>query len=283
MIIGLVADRVRLDEKWILEAAKKINAPIEIVDAKGSSLSADTPPKSLSKYNIFINRCVSQIRGLNWGLLLESYGHQVINTYAVSQTCSDKLATTLALVKAKVPTPKTRVAFDLPTAMEALDQLGYPSIIKPVMGSWGRLVSILKDPQSAKAIIEHRLEMGPFYMPLYLQEYIDKPNRDIRAFVFDDRVITAIYRIGPAGEWRTNTAGGGRAEVCPITPDLEEICIKATDAIGPGVFGVDVLESKQGLLINEINHTTEYRHTVPLTKVDIPRFMVEYAIKISKK
>ncbi|MHA1712741.1 MAG: lysine biosynthesis protein LysX [Candidatus Ranarchaeia archaeon] len=283
MKIGLLVDRVRLDEKWILSAAKKLGVTMETVDAKGGSLSVNTPPHHLDGFDIFINRCVSQIRGLNWGMLLESYGHRVVNTYAVSLTCSNKLATTLALVKAGVPTPETRVAFDIPTAMDALEELGYPSIIKPVMGSWGRLVSILKDPQSAKAIIEHRLEMGPFYMPLYLQEYVDKPGRDIRAFVVGNNLVTAIYRIGPSGEWRTNTAGGGRAEICPLTDELREICIKATEAVGQGVYGVDVLESSRGLLINELNHTTEYRNTVPLTKVDIPKYMIEYAISLVKK
>ena len=119
--------------------------------------------------------------------------------------------------------------------------------------------------------------MGAFYMPLYLQEYVNKPGRDIRAFVTGDQVLTAIYRIGPKGEWRTNTAGGGKAEICPISPELEDICIKAVNAIGYGVYGVDVLESENGLLINELNHTTEYRNTVPLTKVNVPQYIVEFA------
>jgi len=281
--IGMISDRVRWDEKALIQAAKKKGVKLVVIDGKSIFLEATGDFDNIPEADIYLQRMVSTFKGLYVTKILESKGYPVVNSYAVSSLCADKLLTTLALRKAGIPCPRTFVAFDIAAALNTLDELRYPAVIKPVFGSWGRLVAPLKDPQSAKAILESRESMGALYQIYYIQELVEKvSNRDIRSFIIGDKVVTAIYRIAGQGEWRTNTALGGRAEVCPVTPEIEEISLKAAKAIGEGVFGVDILETEKGMLVNEVNHTMEYHTTVPLTGVDIPSMIIDYCLEIVK-
>jgi len=209
-------------------------------------------------------------------------GHTVINSFRTALTCGDKLFGTLALVRAKIPTPKTHIAFTEEGAAKALDRLGYPAVIKPVVGSWGRLSALLKDRDFAGAIIEDREYMHPSYQIYYLQEFVKRPPRDIRSFVIGDKTVAAIYRTS-AGDWRTNTARGGKAEPCPITKELDDISLKAAKAVGGQFVGVDLMESPDGLLCHEVNGTTEFKNSVPATGIDIPGLAVEYLASLDKR
>jgi [lysine-biosynthesis-protein LysW]--L-2-aminoadipate ligase len=208
---------------------------------------------------------------------------KVINSFAVASICGNKLLTSLALSKAKVPNPRTIIAFTPESALRALDRVGYPAILKPLIGSWGRLVVPLKDPESAKAILEDREFMYPLYQVYYIQEMVQRPPRDIRCFVIDGEAVAAMYRYSVPGEWRTNVARGGRTEPCKITPELREISIRAAEAVGEGVFGVDLVESTKGLLVLEVNYTTEFQGIVKATGVDIPGSILEYALEVAKR
>ncbi len=284
MLIGIVYDRIRWDEKALIDTAKGKGIPTKLIDAKDYYLNTEEIHPHFEDVDVFLMRCVSALRGQYWTQILESYGKTIVNTYDTYIKCIDKLTTTLALIKAGIPTPHTHIAFDVEKALAATEDLGYPAYLKPVLGSWGRLISILNDPQSAKTLFEHRLELGAFYRTMYLQEGIDKKDRDIRSFVIGDDVVCAIYRTSPQGEWRTNTAGGGKASVCPVTDEIREISLKAANAVGGGVLGVDLFEdSKRGYLVNEVNHTCEYHTTVPLTGVDIPHFILKYCIERVKQ
>ncbi|MEM3587042.1 MAG: lysine biosynthesis protein LysX [Candidatus Jordarchaeaceae archaeon] len=281
--IGMISDRVRWDEKALIEAAKRKNVKLVLVDGKDIFLEATGNFDRIPDADIYLQRMVSTFKGLYITKILESKGKPVVNSYAVSSICADKLLTTLALIKAGIPSPRTFVAFDIEAALDVLEKIGYPAIIKPVFGSWGRLIAPLKDPQSATAILESRESMGALYQIYYIQEFVNKKNnRDIRSFVIGDKVVAAIYRIAGQDEWRTNTALGGKAEICPITPEIEELSLKAAQAIGEGVYGVDILETKDGMLVNEVNHTMEYHTTVPLTDVDIPGMLIDYCLEIVK-
>jgi [lysine-biosynthesis-protein LysW]--L-2-aminoadipate ligase len=172
------------------------------------------------------------------------------------------------------------MAFTPETSLKALEELGYPAVLKPTIGSWGRLIALLKDSESTESILEDREHMFPIYQQYYIQEKVERPPRDIRAFVIGDKVVAAIYRISPDGVWKTNTATGGRAENCPVTPELEDICLKASAAMGKGLFGVDLMESPDGLVVHEVNNTIEFRNSVPVTGVDIPGLMLEYLVSL---
>ncbi|MEM3564588.1 MAG: lysine biosynthesis protein LysX [Candidatus Jordarchaeaceae archaeon] len=281
--IGMISDRVRWDEKALIQAARNKNVKLVVIDAKSIFLEATGNCDRIPEADIYLQRMVSTFKGLYITKILESKGYPVVNSYAVSSICADKLLTTLALTKAGVPSPRTFLAVDIDSALQILEELKYPAVIKPVFGSWGRLIAPLKDPQSAKAIIESRESMGALYQIYYIQEFVEKVNnRDIRSFIIGDEVVTAIYRVAGQGEWRTNTALGGRAEICPVTPEIEDLSLRAARAIGEGVYGVDILESPNGMLVNEVNHTMEYHTTVPLTGVDIPGMLIDYCLEMLK-
>jgi [lysine-biosynthesis-protein LysW]--L-2-aminoadipate ligase len=189
----------------------------------------------------------------------------------------------MELQRAGVKTPRAISAFSEESAISSLEALGYPAVIKPTIGSWGRLIAILRDKDAAKAVIEDRMHMFPLYQIYYFEEFINRPPRDIRAIVIGDMVVAAIYRYSISGEWKTNMALGGRAEACPITKELEDVCIKATNAVAGKIVGVDLMESKEhGLMVHEINNTTEFKNTVHVTGVDIAGLMVDFCSQLEK-
>jgi len=203
-----------------------------------------------------------------------------VNTYHVATTCGDKFLTTQALIHAEVPTPGCLLAFTPESALAAIEQLGYPVVLKPVVGSWGRMVSKINDRDAAEAILEHRDVLGSYQHSIfYIQQYIDKPGRDIRSFVVGDECIAAIYRSSP--HWITNTARGGVATNCPLTPELVELSVRAAQAVGGGVVAIDLLEDREGrLLVNEVNYTMEFRNSIDTTGVDIPARIIDYVVAV---
>jgi [lysine-biosynthesis-protein LysW]--L-2-aminoadipate ligase len=208
---------------------------------------------------------------------LEQLGVPTINRYAVAATCNDKYLTTAALLRHDVPTPRTILAFTPEAALAAIETLGYPAVLKPTIGSWGRLLAKINDREAAEAILEHKETLGSYQHSIfYIQEYIPKPERDIRAFVLGESAICAIYRA--SAHWVTNTARGARASICPVTPELDALCRSAARAVGGGVLAVDVLESPRGLLVSEINATMEFRNSIEPTGIDIPGAIADYAL-----
>ncbi|HYY49858.1 MAG TPA: RimK family alpha-L-glutamate ligase, partial [Nitrososphaeraceae archaeon] len=212
---------------------------------------------------------------------LEGLGAKIINSLHTATSCGNKLFTHMELQKAGIKTPRAISAFSEESAIAGLGELGYPAVIKPTIGSWGRLVALVRDKDAAKAVVEDRMHMFPLYQIYYLEEFVNRPPRDIRAIVIGDKVVAAIYRYSMNDEWKTNMALGGRAEICPITNEMEDICIKATNAVAGNIVGVDLMESKEhGLMVHEINNTTEFRNTVSTTGVDIAGLMVDFSSKL---
>ncbi len=175
------------------------------------------------------------------------------------------------------------MAFTQESSLRALEKLGYPAVLKPVVGSWGRLVALIKDSDSARSIIEAREYLHPIQQVYYIQEMIKRPNRDIRCYVIGEEAVAAMYRHAPPDDFRTNTARGGIAENLPITPELEELSIRAAQCVGGGAFDVDLMETDSGLVVHEVNHTTEFKNTVRATHVDIPKLLLEYTLRQAKK
>ncbi len=275
--VALIFDRIRWEEKALLAAARELNVDMIPIDAKDVFFEITSDGNLVCKgADVALQRCVSYFRGLHIAAILETFSLRVVNPFQVSLICGNKLLTTLALVKAGVPTPMTFVAFSVDGAMRALNKLGLPAVLKPIIGSWGRMVSPLTDFMSSRALFETMSEMGPLYKIFYIQDMINKPQRDIRTFVIGDEVVAAIYRYAKEGEWRTNTARGGRAVPCPLTDELVDISLKAANAVGGGVLGVDIMESENGLLVHEVNSTIEFKNTVPVTGVNIPGLIIRY-------
>jgi [lysine-biosynthesis-protein LysW]--L-2-aminoadipate ligase len=206
-----------------------------------------------------------------------------VNRYATAATCADKLLTTAALTAAGVPQPRAQLAFTPESALAAIEEMGYPVVLKPVMGSWGRLLARINDRDAAEAVLEHKEVLGSYQHGIfYIQEFVAKPGRDIRAFVVGDETICAIYR--QSEHWITNTARGGQASNCPVTPEIDAICRRAATAVGGGVLAVDLLEDpERGLLVNEVNHTMEFRNSIHTTGVNIPAHVVSHVIALARE
>lgn len=284
--IGLVYDRIRWEEKVLIEASRKLGLDTKLIDSKEIFLNANENSENIRKEfgDIVIQRCISYFRGLHITAIIENSGLQVINPFSVSLICGNKLFTTLALIKAGIPVPKTLVAFTNEGAIKALDSLGYPAVLKPVVGSWGRLIALVKDKEAAQALIEAREEMQNSLMQIYyFQEYVKRPPRDIRILTVGDEVVAAAYRYSAEGDWRTNVARGGRTEPCPLTDEIVNLALKASNAVGGGVLAIDCMESPQGIVVHEVNNTPEFKGLYSATKVDIPKKIIEYAIKVMKK
>jgi len=280
MKIGILLSRVRVEEKWLLEAIEKRGAAYERIDDREASFDVNNPARWL-EFDAILERSLSYIRGLSACQILNAWGIPTVNMSHVAATCGDKLATSAALARAGIPQPRTKVAFTPEAALQAIEELGYPVVLKPTVGSWGRLLAKINDRDAAEAVLEHKETLGSYqHSVYYIQEYIQKPGRDIRAMVAGDQTVCAIYR--SASHWITNTARGGQGEVCPVSPELNELCVSAARAVGGGVLAIDVLEDPhRGFLVNEVNHTMEFHTLAPMTGVDVPGIMVDYTLAIA--
>ncbi len=277
--VGVLLSRVRVEEKLLLTELERRDVTVDVVDDRTVAFDLAQPRRD---WDVVLARSVSHSRTLYAARVLGLWGIPTLNHHDVIATCGDKLLTTAALLEHGVPTPRTRLAFTAESALDAVEETGYPAVLKPVVGSWGRLLARVNDRDAAEAILEHKETLGsPQHGVFYIQEHVRKPARDIRAFVVGDETICAIYRY--SGHWITNTARGGRAENCPVTPELDALCRAAARAVGGGIVAVDVLESDDGLLVNEVNDTMEFRNSIDTTGVNIPARVVDYALTMARE
>ena len=280
LTLGILHTTIRADEKLIIEAAKKRGLKTRLVDIRTAIFN---PATYKPDFDVALERCVSTVKGDYAIRFLESVGVPVINSSAVAAICGDKFLTSLALQRADVPTPPFALVFGIDEARQAVRELGgFPAVIKPNLGSWGRLLAKTNDLDALEAIIEHKDVLGsPQQKAIYMQKYVEKPGRDIRVFVIGGEAICAVYR--NSTHWITNTARGGHATNCPITPELRKIAKAASRAVGGGILAMDVFETSDGLTINEINHTMEFKNSEAPTGVSISGTMVDYCVGIFKK
>ena len=285
MRVALLVTHIRAEEKLILAAFNNREISPDIILDRELNFNISEGPQQLapsgiawSAYDLVFERCVSTSRGLYALAILNSWGVRTFNTYETAAVCGDKLRTSIALTLHGIPQPHTRVAFTPDSAMQAIDDVKYPAVLKPVTGSWGRLLARVHNRDSAEAIIEHRQTLGDYnHHVYYVQEYVDKPGRDIRAFVVGDRTIAAIYRA--SNHWITNTARGGQASNCPVTESMNDICLRAANAVGGGILAIDLLEDAGGgFVVNEINHTMEFRNSSKPTGVNIAQEVIDFVI-----
>jgi len=279
----MLYDRLRWEEKELMKAAERRGFELRTVDVKSLVLA---PGRSIAMElgPLVLQRCMSHYRGLYISALLEASGVRVINSFKTTRLCGDKLLTSIELYKAGIPTPRFAVAFTAESALKAIESLGLPAVLKPIVGSHGRLVSLVDDLSLAKALLEHEEAMGNgLHRVHYIQEYVPKPSRDIRAVVVGEEVVASIYRYAPEGEWRTNVAVGGRAEPCKLTGEAEELALKAAKVVGGEVVGVDLMEGRDGLLVNEVNPTVEFKGASQATGVDVAGKVIEYLEEVAKR
>ncbi len=277
MRIGFLHSLIRKDEKLLLDEFRK-RTDIELVMLDDRKLIFDL--QSGPQVDIVLERCINHSRAMHGLRLLESAGIPCINTSEVARICGDKILSSLALKEGGIPQPEVRIAFTERSALDAIEELGYPAVLKPAVGSWGRLLSKVNDREAAESILEHKAILGSYHHSIfYIQEYVEKKGRDIRSFVVGDECIAAIYR--SSEHWITNTALGGTATGCPIDDELAEVSLRAARAVGGGVVAVDLFETPAGLLVNEVNYTMEFKNSIDTTGVNIPEKIVDYVLESS--
>ena len=275
--LGLLFSRIRMEEKLLIQEAENRNVDLIKIDSRKLIMGLS----GNYEFDVLLERDVSHSRALYALNLFQGCGIKAVNRYDVAQLCGDKVATTKALEDAKIPTPKTKVAFSRESALVAIEEMGYPVVIKPAVGSWGRLLAKVNDRDSAESLLEHKEHLGSYYHSIfYIQEYVDKPGRDIRAFVFGHKTICAVYRSSP--HWITNTSRGAETSCCNLTPEIIDICEKASRAVGGGILAIDLMETDDDLLINEVNYTVEFRNSIKPTGVNIPGEIINYVMQIAE-
>ncbi|MGQ9479353.1 MAG: lysine biosynthesis protein LysX [Thermoproteota archaeon] len=284
MPIGIFYDQIRFEEKELFKAAERLSVPFKKLNADDFSFTLNVKNPEIQDVEIALLRCVSYFKSLHLSKYLEGVGVYSVSSFRTLQTAGNKLFTSVELARSGVKTPLTIISFSYQSALDSLNKVGYPAVLKPVVGSWGRLISLITDRYSAEAVLEDRQYMSPLYQIYYVQEYINKPGRDIRVTVIGGEVASAIYRISPPDQWKTNIALGGRSEKAEVTEELAEIVLKVVEAVGGEFVGVDVMESpREGFLVNEVNPTPEFRGSMEATGVNIPEKVLKYLVSRVRK
>ncbi|HWV34977.1 MAG TPA: lysine biosynthesis protein LysX [Thermomicrobiales bacterium] len=279
--VGILMSRVRVEEKLLLAELDRRGVEVVRFDDRVYALDPARPDPAFMRCDVVLERCINHLRAAYTMRTLNDWGIPTVNTYEVADICGDKLLTTAALIRAGVPVPETRIAFTPESAIEAIEELGYPVVLKPAVGSWGRLLARVNDRDAAEALLEHKVTLGSFHHgAFYIQEYVEKQGRDIRSFVVGGETICAIYR--ESAHWITNTARGAQASNCPVTPELDEMSRAAAEAVGGGVVAIDLFETASGLQVNEVNYTMEFRNSIHTTGVDIPAKIVDYVLAVGE-
>jgi len=272
--IGFLHSLIRKEEKLLIDEFRQRGVEPVLLDDRRMVFDLETRPN----VDLVLERCINHSRAVHGMRLLESIGIPCINTSKVASICGDKILCSLALKEAGVPQPPLRIAFTEESALAAIEELGYPVVLKPAVGSWGRLLSKINDREAAESILEHKSILGSYHHSIfYVQKYIEKQGRDIRSFVIGESCVAAIYR--SSDHWITNTARGGTASGCPVTDEVADISLAAARAVGGGVLAVDLFETPAGLLVNEVNYTMEFRNSIDTTGVNIPGLVVKYALE----
>ncbi len=276
--IAIVYGRLRVEERLLAAAFERRGIPCDLIDERRIILRADD---RWERYDAVLARNVSQLHAVHTVTMLNALGIPVINPLDVLERCNDKVRTSALLTQAGIAQPRYQVAFSADAVLEAIEDFGYPVVLKPPVGSWGRLLARVNDRDTAEALVEHKATLGSFHHgSFYIQEYVPKQGRDIRAFAIDDRVICAIYR--NSEHWITNTARGATATNCPLTPEMVDICRSVSHVIGGGLLAIDLFEHpERGLLVNEVNATIEFRNSIEPTGVDIPNEIVDYTLAVA--
>ena len=282
--VCIVFDRLRAEEKMLKKEASELGHEALMLDAKITQINTDSKKEDFDLGDIVLERCVSYFRGLHFTASLEFMDIPVLNKFEVANICGNKMFMTLLLKKNNIPTPKTYFSFSSESAAENLDKVGFPLVIKPVIGSWGRGVMPLKDKDTMEAVFEIRdITDSPHDRIYYLQELIQRPPRDIRVITVGDEPIAAMYRKSSGG-FKTNIALGADPELCEITKEMEDMAAKASKAMGGGILGIDMMEDdERGLVVHEVNNTVEFKGLARVAQRNIPKEMIEFALKYVRK
>jgi [lysine-biosynthesis-protein LysW]--L-2-aminoadipate ligase len=279
MHVGILYSRIRRDEKLLLAELRERGHEVEKIDVRSQRFGLESTTADVADLDLVVDRCLSTSRSLYATRFLDSYGVPVVNGPETGDVCADKAANSLALANADIPTPATEVAFTKEAAMEAIESFGYPCVLKPVVGSWGRLMAKIDTQSAAEAILEHKETLGHYeHKVFYVQEFVDKPGRDIRVLAADGEPIAAMTR--SSDHWLTNAAKGGETDSFALDDRAVDLVERASEAVGGGLLGVDLMEvggtDSGEYTVHEVNHTVEFKALTEASEVDVPARVVDW-------
>lgn len=276
MRIGFLHALIRQEEKLLIKELQA-RPEIELILVDCRRIEFDILAGDLG-LDLVLNRSLNQLAGLNAVRILESFGTRCISSAQTSAVCSDKVYTSAVLRAHGIAQPEVHVAFSEEAALSAIEKIGYPVVLKPAVGSWGRLLSKVNDLESAMSILQHKKALGAYHHAIYyIQKYVEKRGRDIRCIVIGDECVAASYRT--AEHWITNAARGATSIACDIDDEIAEISLAAARAVGGEIVGIDLFETDAGYRVNEINHTMEFKGCMAATGCDIPARIVDFAVQ----
>ena len=283
--ICIVFDRLRTEEKMLRKEATDLGCNVIMTDAKNTKIDTDSKKNTtIIEGDVVLERCVSYFRGLHFTACLEFLEIPVINSFEVANTCGNKMFMTMKLKKGNIPTPKTYFSFSSQSASENIENIGYPLVIKPVIGSWGRGVMKIKDRDTKDAIFEIRdITDNSYDRIYYMQELVQRPPRDIRVITVNHVAVAAMYRESKG--FKTNLAlNASTPEPCSISGHIGELASAASEAVGGGILGIDMMEDdKRGLVVHEVNNTVEFKGLSTVAQKNIPKEMIKYALEYVRK
>ena len=280
MHIALIVSRLRVEEKLLIAELDKRGVSYSVIS--DSHIHFDIHQAEYwQQFDVVVDRCISHSRAMAALNIIEGYGVPTVNRHQVGLICGDKIQSSVAFKKAQIPQPELNIAFTHEEALKAIETMGYPVVLKPITGSWGRLMAKVSNRDAAESILEHKTTLGGIeHAIFYIQEYVEKPGQDIRIFVIGDRSICAVKRISK--HWITNTSRGAWTEGLTVSETLNDLCVRAAHAVGGGILAIDVFESERGFLVNEVNYTMEYRNSIAPTGVNIPAHMLDYILTVGE-
>lgn len=273
--IGLLYERIRKDEKLLLAELRERGHDVAKIDVRAQQFGIGAAPDALTDIDLVLDRCLAASRSRYAAQFCRSYGIPVVNSPRTAALCADKIKTSLALAMAEIPTPRTVVSFTVDAALQSIERMGYPCILKPPIGSWGRLMAKIDSRNAAEAILEHKATLGSYdHKVFYVQEFVDKPGRDIRVVAVDGEPVAAMSR--SADHWLTNASRGAETAAFEIDDGLATLVGRASDAVGGGLLGVDLMETDVGYTVHEINHTVEFKALDEVSDIDVPAAVVDW-------
>ncbi len=275
MNVGVLYSRIRRDEKLLLSELRDRGHEVTKIDVRKERFSIHEPPAAFEDVDIVVDRCLATSRSRYVTRFVDAYDVPVVNDPETAAICADKARNSLALAEADIPTPATEVTFTKESAMESIEEFGYPCVLKPVIGSWGRLMAKIDSRDAAEAILEHKETLGHYeHKVFYIQEFVEKPGRDIRVVATDGEPVAAMAR--SSDHWLTNAARGAETESIEVTDEMADLVERASEAVGDGLLGIDLMETGDAYTVHEVNHTVEFKALNEVSEVDVPAAVVDW-------
>ena len=286
MKIGIIFNRITWEIKQLINEMEKNQVNYELINNQKIYYNLTKEKDLDDNFNVILERSLSYLRGLYSCAILESKGYKVINNFECLNLSGNKLLTNLKLLEKNIPTPETCIAFKKESALDAIEEkIKYPAVLKPIIGSWGRLVAKLDNYNSVIANLEAREIMGNILQKIYyIQKYIPteennlKTPTDLRIFVVGDKCVAAMGRFHPKKDFRSNIAVGGTANPIEITNELKKLSLEASEAIKGEIVGVDIMNDQGKLKVIEVNGTPQFKGVATATNINIASEIINYLV-----